>query len=437
MGDEPNLPVRAGGFQLPAGCQPPAGGRPGKAGDDPEEGVGLPRLPPARRRRLAFLVGVAIGAGAVYTAVSNAGGAAEALHRVATALPGWLGAGLVAEALSFFALGGVVRLLAGGAAAPATALQAGLVVGGLGAVLPAAPAEGVVMASRELRRRGAPARSAFLGVVLAEWYVGATALGLVAGNAVLLSLVVQTHLGGQRLSQVWLVGAPAVAVLAVLALSTWLAHRRRTAEWVALVAGRVRFWRRLPAAQLRAQGAAWWTEMEAVLGPPPRRRVAALLALLESALDAVCFGASLAAAGIDLRPGVVLVCYGVIVVATMVPFLPAGLGAVETVVPALLHHLKVPLASGLAGVLVYRGLSTFLPAVAGALAYLHLRLARQPAAPHPAAPHPAAPHPAAPHPAAPHPAAPHPAAPHPAAPHPAAPHPAGGGPAGGHPAAGP
>jgi uncharacterized membrane protein YbhN (UPF0104 family) len=56
-----------------------------------------------------------------------------------------------------------------------------------------------------------------------------------------------------------------------------------------------------------------------------------------------------------------------------VPLLPGGLGAVEIAVPAVLHHFGVPLATALAGTLLWRGISLFLPALGGTLAYGSLR----------------------------------------------------------------
>ncbi len=52
---------------------------------------------------------------------------------------------------------------------------------------------------------------------------------------------------------------------------------------------------------------------------------------------------------------------------------PAGLGAAGVAVPVLLRRTGVPLATALGGVLVYRALSTLLPAVAGAAALVRLR----------------------------------------------------------------
>src|SRR5262245_50040308 len=58
----------------------------------------------------------------------------------------------------------------------------------------------------------------------------------------------------------------------------------------------------------------------------------------------------------------------------MVPLLPAGVGIVETLTPLILHAYGVPFAAALAAVLSYRLLASVLPAVAGALALVGLRV---------------------------------------------------------------
>ena len=99
-----------------------------------------------------------------------------------------------------------------------------------------------------------------------------------------------------------------------------------------------------------------------------------LVAAASIACDALCFGFALRAVGIHPRPGEFLLVYGAAMVASFVPLLPNGLGTVETVVPLLLHHGGTPLAAGLAAVLVYRATATVLPAAAGTLSLVLLRL---------------------------------------------------------------
>lgn len=339
------------------------------------------RLPPRRRLRrpaLAWLVGLAVGSGIVDVSISSAGGFSAAVGELGGTRPVLLAAGPGVEIVSFALLASLLRLLLPTATTRALAVRTGLVVTGLGRVLPAAPAEGITMAVSELRRRGLKGRRVVLGIGLSQWFLAVAALGLVAVNALTVAVVVQGRIGGARVARLWMAGGPALVVLVVIALTTWLVRRRATAEWLAVVAGRVRFWRRpISVAELRERGAGWWSELRGILAQGATGRKGAVLAVGVIGADVLCFACALASVGIEPRPGVLLVLYGAIVVSNLVPLLPAGIGAVETLVPALLHHLGTPLATGLAAVLVYRLLSTFLPAIAGVLSYVHLHLTRR------------------------------------------------------------
>jgi uncharacterized protein (TIRG00374 family) len=89
--------------------------------------------------------------------------------------------------------------------------------------------------------------------------------------------------------------------------------------------------------------------------------------------DAACLWTALHAVHLHVKFSVVILAYVGGTLASWVPLLPGGLGAVEAVVPAILHHFGVPLTVGLAGTLLWRGLSLFLPAIGGAFAYASLR----------------------------------------------------------------
>ena len=113
-----------------------------------------------------------------------------------------------------------------------------------------------------------------------------------------------------------------------------------------MAAARVRFWRpALPSDHHRARGAAWHAEILEALGSKRTKAAFGGLAVASFLADATCFRCALVAVGIQLKPGMFLFAYSVAMIATLVPFVPAGLGVVETVVPALLHHAGVPLAT--------------------------------------------------------------------------------------------
>jgi uncharacterized membrane protein YbhN (UPF0104 family) len=231
------------------------------------------------------------------------------------------------------------------------------------------------MARAELRRRNVDNRRAPLALAYSQWYTTRAALGLIAVNAVALAAIVQTHVGG-RFARLWIIGIPAATLLMLLAFSAWLANQRRTVEWVAIAIGKLRFWQRTPTEALRAAGAQWHADAQTLLGDRRNRSTVTTLALLSIGADVACFVCAIRSVGIQLRPGGFLLIYGAYVVSSLVPFLPAGLGSVEAVVPAALHHGGVPLVTGLAAVLVYRALGTILPAATGAISLVRLRLDR-------------------------------------------------------------
>jgi uncharacterized membrane protein YbhN (UPF0104 family) len=136
-------------------------------------------------------------------------------------------------------------------------------------------------------------------------------------------------------------------------------------------------WRRSgrPRIDRRAQGATWHAEIHEVLGARTSRAAIIALAAASCLADAACFHCAVSAVGVHLSPALFLFAYAVGMITTLVPFVPNGLGVVEVIVPALLHHAGVPLATALAGVLAFRALGTLLPALSGAVALVRLRLA--------------------------------------------------------------
>jgi len=328
--------------------------------------------PSTHAGRLRVGIGLVIGAGAIYAVVSSAGGFADSLAALTSARRGWLAAGGVSEAVSYLALGLLLRRLVDRRINLLTAVRLGLVVSGLGNILPAAPAEGLTMAGAELRRRGIDTRRTRIALGFTQWLSVRTLFGVAAIDGLALAVLANARPG--HASGRYLLAASAMVVLAGLAATAWLASRRQTMEMVALAVGRLPFWRpTVPASELRAQGAAWHADIGDALGSRRKQAACGGLALTSCLADATCFRCALVAVGVHPKPGLLLFAYAVAMIAAMVPLLPAGLGVVETVVPALLHHAGVPLTTALAGVLAYRALGTLLPAVSGTIALVRLR----------------------------------------------------------------
>jgi hypothetical protein len=110
--------------------------------------------------------GLAVGGPALALVVSTAGGIGDALDAVRRMRAGFVVLAIVVAAVRVGLYGLQLELLGqrSGRLGIGTAYGLALVVYGIGAVTPASPAEGLAIASRELRRRGRTTRQARLTV---------------------------------------------------------------------------------------------------------------------------------------------------------------------------------------------------------------------------------------------------------------------------------
>jgi uncharacterized protein (TIRG00374 family) len=335
------------------------------------------RAAPVRgsRRVGKRVVPVLIGAAMIAVVVSSGSGVSAALAAIGRMNRRWLVGAVGAELLMYLWLSLVVVMLAGPRvnARRAAPVRIALVLFGLGNVLPAAPAEGLVLAGAALRRRRLDPRriSAMLGC--AQWFNN-RALFTIAAVDALVAAAVGDIPGPYRGGAV----TAAVVTLALLAFTAWLSLRRATAESLACVLLRFRYWRNCPSpADRRARGAAWHQVALHVSGGRHNRILVTATSAAAWVCDGLCMYFALRAAGVRLEPDQVLLAYTAGVIASKVPLIPAGLGVVETVTPLVLTHYGVPWTRAIAVVLVYRLLSTLMPAVAGVLAVAGLQRGRQ------------------------------------------------------------
>jgi uncharacterized protein (TIRG00374 family) len=298
--------------------------------------------------------------------------AAEAWSLVGSIHPAWLAVALLAELGCFLLLAIMLRCLAGSQQdvrrlAP---LRLAFIVFGLGSSLPAAPAEGMVMAELALRRRRLGRRRSRV-VLGAGLGLSDAALYALAGvNALLVATVLHVHYGSRAMFA--LAGA---ALLIGLCLAGWLCSRRSFAEGLSVLLGRLRRPRHpRPVGERRRQGAAWHDALAQVAAGPRRWTAGLAYASCAWICDALCLRFSLLGLGARVSFAALLVAYTAGAISSQIPGLPAGVGIVETVTPTLLHMAGVALPAALAAVLVYRLLATVLPAVAGLGALLSMAL---------------------------------------------------------------
>jgi uncharacterized protein (TIRG00374 family) len=316
-----------------------------------------------------------------YVAIQLAGGFADAFEALQDVDVRWLVAALGCEAVSYVLLSAQLRYLAGHRAdlPPGAALRVGLVVYGLGIITPASPAEGIVLGSAELRRRGLSSRRAALALGLSEWFsIGA--LYLLAATNVIIAAFVGDIPDTERTPLVIVAG---IVIVALTGIAVML-RRQSVVERAAVLLGALRPPRsRRTVEERRETGARWHAEAVTMVGDQRDHTIVLGLVIGAWIADALCLFFTLLAAGAVVDVDVLLLAYTVGILATEVPLLPAGLGLVETAMPAVLRSFGVPYDTALAGALTYRALGTFLPAIAGALALPSLRVIRHPSEPVP------------------------------------------------------
>jgi uncharacterized protein (TIRG00374 family) len=317
-----------------------------------------------------WLLGLAIGVGSVWVAISVTGGFTEAGDSLRRLSVPWLLSALAVEALSYGVLGLKLRELIGPeVVGKRESVELGLVLSGFGPLTPASPAEGLALVSTHLRHRGVTKRGITMALALSEWFSMRIFLLLSA-----LNLLVVVVIERDPLSDLWPFALAAVGVIGLLAVTARMAATPSAAVRASAMAGALRRpSRRRPVAERRAVGARWHRDARHIVGSPRHRAFLATLTATALLADIACLWFALRAGGANVGFDVALLAVTVSSVATLVPLVPGGLGIVEATMPAVMHHFGVPYDQGLAAALVYRSLGTFIPAGAGVLAVFTLR----------------------------------------------------------------
>ncbi len=229
---------------------------------------------------------------------------------------------------------------------------------GLGAITPASPVEGVALGVQELHRKGLPRQRALFAIGFSEWFSNAALLTILAVDLLLATLFADVR-HNERMPAVVIAPCSRASRSSSCGL---IVTSKRTLACSTPAWHHACFWRETPSHETRqATMDRLYADRDAVLGD---RRNQTLLLLLSAGawlLDMACLEAALLAVGVHANVDQLILAYGAGILATAVPFVPAGLGLTEVAMPAVLHHYGVPLAPALAGALAYRGIGTFLP----------------------------------------------------------------------------
>ena len=333
----------------------------------------MPARPSARRNTLRVVLGLAVGGLAIWLVVRAAGGLGGAWEAAARVQLWWLVPAVLSETLSYVFSGARLRRLAGPEAhlTAVSAVGVELVANGLGLLTPASPAEGLAFEASELSRRGLDRRRILLTLGFSKWFDLRIFLLV---NALNILWILGTR--AIPVSAAWPL-AGAALVLIVLAATAILANRSGTAQGIAVAAGALRFWRPRPSpSDRRAAGARFHEDAMTMLGSGRSRIVFPLLSVAALLADAGCLFFVLIAARARVGFDIALLATGAAASATLVPLVPGGIGIGEAIIPAVVHWYGPSFGAALAAALLYRALGTFLPAVAGGVALLALRLPR-------------------------------------------------------------
>ena len=320
-------------------------------------------------------IGLLVGGAAIWLVVSTAGGFGDALDAVGRMRGGFvvLAVAMVALRLGLY---GIQLMWLGqhsGRLGAGTAFGLALVVYGFGAITPAAPAEGLALASRELRHRGRSKRQARLTVGFSEWFAQRTFYAVAA-----IDLILVIALGHLAFDDSWPFMIAAFVVLLALGGTAMLARRQSSAQRVAALLNALRIRRPQPSVERDRREAAneWHADAMTVVGSPRNRVRLAIVSALAVLADGAALWATCHAAGFHIHPELAVLAATVGTMASWVPLLPSGLGLVEAAIPAILHRFGAPLDDALAATLVYRAAGTLLPALVGGLAIVALRAHR-------------------------------------------------------------
>lgn len=291
---------------------------------------------------------------------------------------GWLALAATCELAGLLLTGEALWRLQGRPAVVArpVAQAASLVNLSLGAIMPAAPVEGFTLSFLELRRRGLNRRRAGLALAWGQWFQARAFVWVGAASA--LAVVVFGELTG-RLAELalWGVGG-GVAFLA----GTWLLTKRpRPIAALSAALARVLPLRIRPddARQLVQH---LHSEAHELLGRGRRRKISWLFATVGPFATGVSLWLVLEAGGHPITIEEALLSGVVATASSWVPFVPGGIGVVESTLTVVLHHFGVPVTEGLAVALMWRVMTLIAPAATGLLALAGLRFrrsSRQPA----------------------------------------------------------
>ncbi len=309
--------------------------------------------------------GLAVTAFIVWPQLPEGHRALDVVRRLSVPLAG---CGFLLEAASLAVNSMTTRLLVGPGRLPySTLIRIDLTALGLNHAVPAGAATSAAVRVRLQIAAGLPARDA-----VAAATVEATAADLVLGGVFLLGVGLAAVVGVATASYLTvsvfvLTFFIATAVLGRLLLGGEAVLQR----WLAVLARRLP---RMPVAALARTLDSLGVRIRDLVDHPSRTGAVLVWAALNWLFDAAALWVMLAAAGVRLGPGPLLIVYGLGNLIAILPVTPGGLGIVEGVMIPALIGFDVPRPVAFVGIIGWRLWQFWMPLPLGALAYASLRL---------------------------------------------------------------
>jgi uncharacterized protein (TIRG00374 family) len=307
-----------------------------------------------------------------YLVVPQIAGARRTLHLLSQANYYLIPIAIISEALSLFAYAKLTSVVLPEPQPSLSALTkvdlSGLAVSH---VLPGGTASGAGLTVRLLNSLGVKGTDA--GIALATQGIGSA----VVLNAILwLALIISLPIYG--FNSLYLTVAALGIVLMGLVIALVLGLTRgnaRLANRIERVVAALPYLKRFAPAFHRAVVQAG-DRIKALGSDRERLKRALLWASLNWLLDATCLWITLAAFGSIVDPDLLLVGYGIAMVAAALPLTPGGLGVVEGLLIPLLAGFGTPKGIAILGVLSWRLFNFWIPIPVGTAAYVSLKLSR-------------------------------------------------------------
>jgi putative heme transporter len=327
---------------------------------------------PSKRSRWSYLLGAALLALVIFFLFRSRGEVGEAIERLQSVRPEWLGLALLLVGLGFVCAGQVYgRVLAtlGFREGPAWLTATALVTVLINHAIPAGSVAAYAFLVLTLRRRGIPPANVALVATLEllSWN-GAVLLMFIYG---LIYLIVN---GGSVSPQTYQLSVTtAVIILGTLififsrphtTLHSWAQNFKHVADKVFGIA-----WTDEQVLQVVDEVVA---NRRLILEQPGRMLLLVVLQLSMFICHSLALLAILHSLGVDPPPFAVLAGYGLALIASTFVILPGGGGAVETALTLALGAQGVPGGAALSAALLFRLLSFWLLLPLGMVLYRYL-----------------------------------------------------------------